>query len=179
MKVFGVGLNKTGTKSLAGCFQHWGLKRVSLNDAAFRLWCENDLEGLFEIADIFDAFEDWPWPLLYRQFDARFPGSKFILTVRKDPQTWFRSLAQHALRTGPTEYRKRIYGTFMPQTAMDRHIAFYENHNAAVRAYFAGRPGDFIELCWENGDGWPALSRFLGFPEPNLAFPHANRAAYE
>ena len=36
----------------------------------------------YAMVDRFDAFEDNPWPVLYKELDARFPGSKFILTRR-------------------------------------------------------------------------------------------------
>lgn len=175
MKVFGIGLNKTGTKSLAACLRYWGLTHVSLNQTAFRLWHEGDIASLAEIAAVYDSFEDWPWPLLYREFDARFPGSKFVLTRRKSPEIWFASLARHALETGPTEYRKHIYGSYMPQSDEAGHLAFYRRHNDDVRAHFAARPLDFVEVCWEEGHGWDELARFLGLPLPALPFPHVNR----
>jgi hypothetical protein len=45
-----------------------------------------------------------------------------------------------------------------------------------VRAYFAGRPDDLLEVCWEAGDGWKELASFLGQPVPALPFPHLNKA---
>lgn len=176
MKVVGVGLNKTGTTSLGVCLKYWGLKHLSCTPEAFELWRRNKIRPLMTWVARYDSFEDWPWPLLYREIDRVFPGTKFILTRRKDPNTWFGSLCRHAERTGPTAFRKYIYGHAMPRGFRDAHIRFYEAHNEAVRKYFERRPNDFLEVCWEEGDGWEELAEFLGFETPNRPFPHANQS---
>lgn len=178
MKVLGVGLNKTGTKTLGEGLKILGYNRVSFNDVAFNLWRRGNMEELMKIASVYDAFEDWPWPLLYREFDKHYPGSKFILTVRKDPETWYKSLCNHAMRTGPTEYRKAIYGEYMPQESKEKHIRFYESYNQEIRDYFLGRAQDYLEVCWETGDDWDKLCGLLQKPIPKIAFPHANKGIY-
>lgn len=175
MKLVGIGLNKTGTKSLRYCMQHWGFSHVSCSEEAFKLWRDGDFEKLLAWVEFYDSFEDWPWPLFYQLIDRRFPGSKFILTKRKDPETWFESLCAHADRTGPTIYRKYIYGHEMPHAHKEHHIKIYLDHLSFCREYFKNRPGDFLEVCWEDGDGWEELSRFLDLPLPLVSFPHENR----
>lgn len=46
----------------------------------------------------FDACRDAPWFYIFRQLDDAFPGSLFILTVRKDAETWLDSGIRHDLR---------------------------------------------------------------------------------
>jgi hypothetical protein len=180
MKIIGMGLNKTGTKTLGECFRILGFSyHMTCNEVAFNLWRKGDTDELMKIASVYNTFEDWPWPLLYREFDKYFPGSKFILTVRKNPETWYRSLCNHSVRTGPTEYRKAIYGEYMPHENKDSHINFYESYNQAIRDYFRERSQDFLEVCWEAGDDWDQLCHFLGLPLPNSLFPHANKGAYD
>ncbi|MGH8497203.1 MAG: sulfotransferase [Methylococcales bacterium] len=176
MKTVGVGLNRTGTSTLGVCLQHWGMKHISCNREALELWREQDVAALLQWVAQYDSFEDWPWPLLYREIDAAFPGTKFILTRRKDPTIWFKSLGKHADRTGPTDFRKYIYGHAMPHKFREQHIRFYLRHNDSVRQYFRDRPDDFIEVCWEEGDGWEELSRFLGLAHPKIPIPHANKS---
>ncbi len=88
-KVFGIGLNKTGTKTLGACLVHFGYNHKSVDAPAFELYKKGDLNGLFEIIDKYDSFEDWPWPLIYKEIDEKFRDSKFILTTRKTPEIWF------------------------------------------------------------------------------------------
>ena len=175
MKIIGIGLNKTGTKSLGACMRHWGLKHVSCSEEAFRYWRSGNYIELLKWVDKFDSFEDWPWPLFFKLIDENFPGAKFILTKRIDAETWFESLCRHADRTGPTDFRKYIYGYEMPHEHKDHHVKIYENHLASVRDHFRSRPSDLLEVCWEDGDGWGELSGFLGFECPVSRFPHENR----
>ena len=76
MKVVDVGLNKTGTKTLRICLKHWGLKHISCSYEAFTLWRKGDYKALLQWVKDHDSFEDWPWPLIYREIDEAFPGTK-------------------------------------------------------------------------------------------------------
>ena len=176
MKIVGIGLNKTGTTTLGTCLVHWGFKHISYSKPAFDLWRKNDFDKLWQFTHNYDSFEDWPWPLVYREMDEKYPGSKFILTTRKNSETWFRSLCKHAHRTGPTEFRKVIYGFEMPFEHPTEHMEYYVRHNRAVREYFHNRQNDFLEVCWENGDGWNELSEFLNLPRPSTPFPHSGKS---
>ena len=175
-KVFGVGFHKTGTTSLKHCMLHWGLVHATFDAEAFHLYRRGDVERLLAFLEDIDSCEDWPWALLFRELDARFPEGRFVLTTRSSSAVWYESLRKHAERGGPTEVRRAIYGHAMPDGHRDHDIALYEAHNAAVREHFRGRPGKLLEVCWERGDGWDELARFLGLPRPARPFPHANRA---
>ncbi len=176
MKVVGIGLIRTGTTTLGACFRYWGLKHTSRHDEAFELWRKGEYERLVQLIDQYDSFEDWPWPLIYKEVDNTFHGTKFILTRRKDANTWYKSLCKHANRTGPTDFRKYIFGHEMPHKHQEEHTRFYQDHLNSVRKYFKNRPGDLLEVCWEEGDGWDELATFLGFERPNIPFPHANKS---
>lgn len=177
MKVFGIGLNKTGTTTLAECFRHLGFRHASVNLELTRCVRRGDLDPVFACADRFDSFEDWPWPLIYRQLDERYPGAKFVLTIRVDSEAWLNSIKKHARAMGPTEFREVAYGHAMPEGHEAEYLAVYERHNREVRDYFRDRPADLLEVCWETGSGWRELCGFLGRDIPDVPFPHANRRA--
>jgi hypothetical protein len=177
MKVIGIGLNKTGTKTLGECMKILGLRNKSYDFDLLKDFSEDNHKNLFDSMDQYDSFEDWPWPLMYKEFDKRYPDAKFILTLRKDPQTWFESLCRHALHTGPTEARKIVYGYEMPLQNEEHHIRFYMDHHRDVMAYFKNRPGKLLVVSWDNGDGWEALCSFLNHsPAPEVPFPHKNKS---
>ncbi len=176
MKIAGIGWHKTGTTTLCHCMREFGFDHRSWEPDDFELWRHGDLESLMGIAAEHESCDDFPWPFLFRELDERFPGTKFILTLRKDPETWFGSICKHADRTGPLEYREWVYGRAMPHADPERFLAAYNGHNAAVRDHFRDRPGDLLEVCWENGDGWLELAAFLGRDVPAREFPHANRS---
>lgn len=174
-KVFGIGLNKTGTTTLGVCLSQLGYRHTSFQRALLVDFVAGNPEPAFAVADQFDSFEDWPWPLMYRELDARFPRSKFILTLRASPEIWLESLKQHSTTTHPDMHaRKLAYGWDYPHGHEQEHLAFYRRHAEAVRAHFGSR---LLELTWEDGDGWEKLCGFLDKPVPDVPLPHANRAS--
>jgi hypothetical protein len=128
---------------------------------------------------------------MYRELDAAFPNSKFILTTR-ETGAWLASVARqyefndyHSLRNrlralhpkrqhlrDVRACRKAAYGIHGYDESLFRRR--YERHNAEVRDYFRHRPGDLLELDLSRGDGWPELCGFLGVPEPEIGFPQWN-----
>lgn len=124
----------------------------------------------------FDAFQDNPWPLLYKQVDAWCPRSKFILTVRP-VEKWIRSAVGY-FGTEETPMRELIYG-FQNGSPIGReqiYKAHFENHNTNVMTYFKDRPDDLLVIDITEGDGWGKLCSFLDKPIPDKPFPHANPA---
>jgi hypothetical protein len=177
-KIFGVGLNKTGTTTLGQCGALLGLNCTSFDrDLLHDVVKNKNLDRVEEIVGNYDLFEDWPWPLLYRELDEMFPGSKFILTTRVDSATWLNSLKAHSMRTSPLHHpRKMIYGYNYPHGNEEYFLDFYTQHNNDVREYFKDRPNDFREFCWEQGDGIDQLCSFLGMDLVQQKMPHANRS---
>ena len=176
-KILGVGLNRTGTTTLGVCLRHFGNRHVSCQSRMLRYWRQGQYAHLRDYMKNRDSFEDWPWPMLYRQVDGWFKNTKFILTTRISPEAWWHSLCSHAARTGPSKFRLAMYGHLMPTEQNKRsHILVYEGHNALVREYFSQRPKDFLEVCWERGDGWDELCPFLGKDHPGTPFPHWNQS---
>lgn len=176
MKVFGIGLNKTGTTTLKVCLEKIGYKVKGCDLELTRCATKSNLESIYETVRQYDGFQDWPWPLVYEEIDQRYPNSKFILTTRSDSETWFQSLKKHANRTGPTEYRKLVYGHEMPHGRKEHHIEIYKRHNEEVLNYFKGRDDDLLTVCWETGTGWEELCGFLDADIPDVPLPHAKKS---
>ncbi|MEM6641250.1 MAG: sulfotransferase [Pseudomonadota bacterium] len=182
-KIVGIGLNKTGTKTLGHYLARWGYRNRSYDSnttresPAFRLYEAGDIDALMAIVEQHDSFEDWPWPLLYEEIDARFDDVKFVLTTRASSDTWFRSLCNMAVRIGPMPlFEKTVYGFARPHGHKSEFVTRYEAHNASVRAYFEHRPDDLLELCWENGDNAETLAQFVGVNGVDTSPLHSNRS---
>ena len=178
-RVFGIGLNKTGTTSLKLAFQKLGLRHFDRRPRAFKLYRQKKWDQLFEMIDGFDSFEDWPWPLMVPQLLDRFgDDARFVFTRRRSANAWVESLKAHALKTHPVNNpRRHIFGYGYPHGAEEAHMAFYERHKSEIAELFEGREYQFLDVCWEEGDGWAQLCGFLGVPEPRQPFPHANRGS--
>jgi len=183
VKVFGIGLPKTGTKTLGECFERLGFKHRSFDMDLAAQVKKGELENVLIEAANYDTFEDWPWFLIYRELDRRFPGSKFILTLRKDVDAYLSSLRRHhdcqGIRNDDFDKPRwwdTVFGIPPNQWDYARSAGNYERHRREVLEYFQDRPDDLLVVCWETGDGWDELCRFLNKRHPDKPFPHENSA---
>lgn len=178
-KVFCIGFQKTGTTSLYAALERLGYRTAAV---AGRDWTAARLaaEGAalcIETARDFDAAQDMPWPVFFRELDAAYPGSKFILTVR-DPESWFTSIEGH-FGAHEGEMQAFVYGrdAAAPAGNKARYLETLRRHEAAVRAHFVERPADLLVMDLEAGDGWAELCAFLGAPVPAGPFPMRNKSS--
>lgn len=176
-KVFGIGLQRTGTRSLAEACARLGWKALHGDYTRF--------PGGLDLADgvyaDYDMFCDTPFYLLYEKLDRRFPGSRFILTER-DPDGWIESVRRlyrynrNFENYAPSRlHHTVVYGT--PVFDAAAMLPVYEEHNRRVKEYFAGRPGDLLVLDLTAGDGWDKLCPFLDREIPGEKFPHWNEGS--
>ena len=181
-KVFGIGFHKTGTTSLGAALAALGYATCDGAEAVrqavghremMRMLREKQLDPIMRVAEDYDGFTDNPWFILYRELDQRFPGSKFILTVR-DERRWLESAVRYFGET-ESDLRAWIYGSGRPVGNEQRWIERYRDHIAQVKAYFRDRPGDLLVVDWEQGGGWDDLARFLRRPSPGQPFPHLTK----
>lgn len=172
MKVFGVGLSRTGTTSLTKALRMLGYRTVHFptSDEQIRRH---------------DAATDASVAYRFEELDRAYPGSKFILTVR-DEAAWLRSYYQFRdqqvkigrnwpMNREARAVRRAVYGTeeFDP----DLWRAGFRRHNERVLRYFAERPEDLLVMDVTRGEGWEKLCPFLGKPIPAAAFPFANKSS--
>lgn len=174
-RIFGVGLNKTGTRSLADALEvlgftatHWGA-----NDDLLRAHREG--VPLLSYAPQTDAYLDLR--AVERWFDVldeQYPGSRFILTSR-DLEPWLDSREQHVRRIQV----KVAEGATNHWTEIDRvgWTRLWHEHHEAVRTYFAGR-ADLLEMDISKGDGWDVLCPFLRVDVPDEPWPWIGRSTW-
>lgn len=171
-KVFCIGFHKTGTKSLADALRLLDYRMVGPTGTQELDVARSALVKALAIATEFDACSDNPWSVLYKELDATFPDSAFILTVRST-SAWIESVVSYfGERESPM--RKWIYGAGRPRGNERHYIERYERHNAEVLRYFSGRD-DLLVMDLEKGDSWRQLCGFLGHAVPRSSFPHRNR----
>lgn len=176
-KIFVVGAPKTGTTSAGDALRRLGYDVLSW--PMYRLFnClqTRDLDALRRAVDAHDAFEDLPFTVLYKVLDAAYPGSRFILTIRRD-ERWIRSMVSYN-GVWPDASRRFLMGYGAPGGFEAEHLDWYRRHKADVISHFAGRPDQLLIVDWESGDGWPQLAGFLGCAVPDQPFPHFKKTRY-
>ncbi|MBW2313900.1 MAG: hypothetical protein JRH10_06890 [Deltaproteobacteria bacterium] len=186
-RVFGIGMNKTGTTSLKRCFGALDLYPIAPNalesaemkEAVRGLFEQGDYEPILKLAANYRSFEDRPWNVweMYQRLDERFPDSRFILTVR-EPESWWRSTGRWITVVKPRMAKKYLRHLGAASLAKADMIAAYEQYNEGVIEHFAGTD-KLLVIDFEKGQGWPELCGFLGLPVPEAAFPHVNRQSYD
>lgn len=165
-KIFGIGLSKTGTTSLARALKMLGYKTYHF---------PKDLEGALEH---YQALTDTPIARAYKDLDQQYPNSKFILTIR-DVESWLKSMKAH-FATYPREtregwileLRRDLYHSenFDPALMKDAFL----QHNESVRSHFKTRPRDLLIINIIEGKGWELLCPFLSKSIPDTLFPTIN-----
>lgn len=181
-RVFGIGMHKTATTSLHHAFQILGMKSGHWKNAHWAKHFYRDMmqEGHAEAVDAHYCLCDLPVPMLFKELDKGYPGSKFILTFR-DEDKWLDSVRRHfdpkhnKFRSqwdhDPFSHKchQMLYGRkdFHAQTMLER----YRAHNAEVLEYFKGRWNDLLIMNMDNGHGWPELCKFLNMPIPTEDYP--------
>ena len=164
-KVFGIGLGKTGTTSLAAAMQMIGF-RVKHSPRNV-----DDIEK-------FDFVNDISVACRFRFLDFVFPDARFILTIRDIP-SWLASCETHASHRTQRGPLRRIESRFLlfgrVDFEKDVFAAACKRHTDDVEAHFADRPGKLLIMDVCAGDGWNLLCPFLGVLPPSGAFPHHNK----
>lgn len=200
-KVFCVGRPKTGTTSMKKAFDELGLVvgNQLLGELLLLDWAKRDFRRIYLLCCTGQAFQDIPFslPYTFQALDQRFPGSKFILTVRNSPQQWYQSL---------TRFHAKLYGNGQIPTSEDLKaaryifkgrphlgnrltyhappgdpynkdvlITHYKAHNKAVMDYFKHRKDDLLVLNIAGNGAYDKLCDFLGKPRVGRPFPHENK----
>ena len=176
-KIIGVGFQKTGTSTLREALKILGYRVCDTKPNLLVPILKENYRKVFRKLDQYDAAEDNPWPMLFKEIDRKYPGSKFILTVR-DTESWYKSVSRHIgnLRAPIHEW---IYGKGkgLPKDDKQHTISIYKKHNQAVMSYFENRPENLLVLDFNKGDGWEELCAFLGHEIPSTPLPHYNDAS--
>lgn len=176
-KVLGVGFHKTGTSTLNAVLTELGYTVCSNDLSLAEDLIENKYERINDILDKYDAFEDNPWPLLFKEFYNKYPTAKFVLTIR-DEDKWWQSLINH-FGENHTKMREWIYGDGVPLGNEKLYKERYRKHNKEVKDFFNDKPNQLLIIDWSESDNnWEKICKFLNKPVPNISFPNANKLAY-
>jgi hypothetical protein len=174
MKIFCIGFQKTGTSSLHLALERLGYKVCGTRSDLIKGLIEgNDWVSIWKTVNEYDAFEDHPWPNLFKELDEKCPHSKFILTIREE-NNWIKS----CVKFFGDKYHfasEWIYGVGSPIGNEEIYLNIYRKHNKDVIEYFKDRPSDLLIMDLEKGHGWKELCTFLNVPIIEGDFVHINK----
>ena len=171
IKVFGIGLGRTGTKSLNRALINLGFNACHYPSP------EKMIKGQFkDVLSTYDALTDISVVPFYKELDQQFPGSKFILTVRSI-DSWIVSYTNHYFKQKDIEadyYKKQLRVMLFGSDKFNdaNMIKKYNHHYEDVVNYFKNRKKDLLIMNIIDGDGWNELCTFLGKEVLKRPFPY-------
>lgn len=172
MRIFCIGMHRTGTRSLAQALRTMGIPTEHWREFYKRLKPENSFKSFGDIADFCDriklydsgffdreqAYSDLPVPYIYQRLDQMYPGSKFIY-VDRPIIPWLESRKNMIQQSMHWSW---VFGKF--PIDYEAWIEEYFTHREGVRNYFKDREKDILSV--ELGEyGFKELFEFLGYPK--------------
>lgn len=170
-KVFILGFQKTGTTSLEHALKCLGY-RVYGGDKNLVKFTEvkNIQAYIKERLEDWDAAQDMPWPLFYKELYDVFPDAKFILTKR-DTEKWIRSVVRY-FASIRVPLHKKIYHAPCAEGYEQRYIEVYEKNNEDIIKFFKDKPNFLVMEIGKNFN-YRTLCDFLEIEDvPQEEFPH-------
>lgn len=179
-KVFVLSLHRSGTRSTHHLLTdrgysglHWAgphVEEASFADAT-PAECAERLQPLVEAHDV---LSDVPFNVLFREYDALYPGSSFVMLVRPVTE-WIASVREHTKDRPLDPFELMQYRPYVDAERAtlaeydDAALAqIWRRHGEAVRAHFAGRDC-LLEAALDDAAG-PAIARFLDL-DPQARLP--------
>ncbi len=182
MKIFNIGLPKTGGNSLVEALRIIGYNAIQSPRKMLR-YKNGILDIDYSFVDKYDAFSDIPIHLFYKELDKNFPGSKFILTLRSE-DSWLKSTERQFSETRQKlrKYVRGIKGGIYIKNLFGKDVFDFELYRNSFREYYRGieqyffnREKDLLYLNVCDEDAWEKICNFLDKPVPSMAFPHKNK----
>ena len=163
-------------------------------------WANRNFKPIIDYCKTAEFFQDFPFskPYTHIVLDQAFPRSKFILTIRDNPEQWYNSVTKfHAKLWGkngriPTKedlqnatyiYKGRPWemNRLQKNTPEDDPynkellIKAYQFHNQNIKDYFKNRPDDLLVINVAEKGAYRKLSEFLGQAVIREHFPWENK----
>jgi hypothetical protein len=175
---FGIGLNRTGTSSLAVAMRTLGFTAKH---------CTHP--GDWELIRTYEFVNDYPIMYIYQALDRYFgTTARFILTTR-ELDTWLGSWRgfqscldtprkpeqtfRYKIRLSRAIQRFLVYGDIDYDEATMR-AAWYKHHSEVYKYFQHQQDRLLVMNIADNLDGWEKLCPFLGVDIPDTPFPHKN-----
>lgn len=172
--IFGIGLAKTGTTTIAEA-----LKLLGYN--SFHCECNiinpKDMELYTTQLDKYNAIVGTPLAPFYKSLDQNYDNAKFILTIR-DEEKWVDSCSYHftddlIMDTQHKYLHKLIYEC--EKFNRKKFLKGYKKYNKKVKKYFYYKSDNFLILDINSKTKWGELCNFLDQPIPDVIFPYKNK----
>lgn len=168
-KVFVIGFQKTGTTSLETALEVLGYRVYGGDKSLMRFNNGEDLKKYISgVMQNWDAVQDMPWPLFYKELFELYPTAKFILTFRNS-EKWIESVVKYFAGIRIPLHQK-IYNVPCAEGYEETYLKVYDEHNRKVKEFFSDKDNFLLMEMGQNFD-YETLCWFLNLNAPQLEFP--------
>jgi Sulfotransferase domain len=203
-KIFCIGQNKTGTTSLQATFQQLGYKVGNQREAEllWREYWQADFDSITKYCKTAEVFQDVPfsYPNTYKYLDKVFPNSKFILSIRDNPEQWYKSItgfhsklfgsgkvptvddlknAEYVCKGWMWENMSKLYGLSENDNPYDEQKlkAHYVKYNQEIQEYFSSRKEDLLVINLSEQGAYQKFCDFIDVKSDKKDFPWENKTS--
>ena len=203
IKLFCIGINKTGTTSIEKALKDLGFAVGDQNKAHALMYDyeKRNFKPIIKYCNTADAFQDAPFSYYYTfiALDNAFPKAKFILTVRDTPEQWYHSLVNfHTklfgkegdiptaddLREAKRPYGRTVLGNLKMRFNINENdvynkeklIYYYNTHNNLIFDYFKFK-NNLLLINLSNKNSYKDFCDFIEVKPKYDEFPWENKTS--
>ncbi len=176
MKIFGIGLARTGTTSLAKALELLGYKSVHVECNVMEI-SDDTFSINKDVIEDNDAIVGTPLCPCYETLAKNYPDSLFILTIRES-ESWLKSCSLSFTEKLPMDENHRALHCWLYDSILfdkEKFLKGYMNYVNKVLTLF-NRINNKIflyNIC--SGYQWLPLCDFVGKDIPACPFPHESK----
>ena len=158
-KIIVLGFHKTGTTTIEKVLKDYNFKVYGGEKKILRLDEKKDVDDrIKQILNNYDAVQDMPWPLYYKELYDLYPNAKYILTYR-DPDSWIKSVIKY-FASIKIPVHKKIYGVPCAEGYEDIYLAYYKKLNNEIITFFKNK-SNFLFMEMNKNFNYETLNDFL------------------
>jgi|TARA_B100000035_G_C20996392_1_gene552711 hypothetical protein len=195
MKIFVLGYNKSGTKSLTDALQILGYKVLDTGitfDKFFTILdnIKSNIENqnpILHNLDDYDCYVDYPFfePIVFSHLVNENPTAKYI-SLTRDLDEYVDSVLRHKIRDIKNKHYNSWNWLGVGDEKTFENYPTYQKKWMKEKAYFKHTSNllwlkklniTYLEMNITQGDGWDKLCPYLNKDIPDTTFPHSNKGS--
>jgi hypothetical protein len=176
MKIFGIGVARTGTTTLAKALEILGYKSVHVECNVMEI-SDDTFSINKDIIDNNEAIVGTPLSPCYKKLAKENPDSLFILTIR-DSESWLNSCSlSFTEKLSMDENHQALHRWLYKSILFDRNkfISGYISYVVEVCHFFDAMKNRLLLYNICSVGKWDPLCEFLGKNKPDCPLPHESK----
>lgn len=180
MKIFGIGVARTGTTTLSKALEILGYKSVHVecnvmevsNDGGHETFSINN-----DVIEKNEAIIGTPLSPCYEILAEKYPDSLFILTLRES-EGWLKSCSQIFTKKLPMDENHHALHRWLYDTILydkEKFMKGYINYVCKVLNFFDSKKNKLLLYSLCSKSSWKPLCEFLGKKIPDCPLPHESK----